>query len=332
MNRSVGRARYTAYRFKVHTEKALIIQRIARGYLGRRRARGIRRRMKNVLQGIRSLLQRDSDIAMSFKRITIETYSPSGADEWTLFQLCMCNLLGTQRLEIAVDLAVLLCNKAPHFGPAKFAYLCCLLSAWPDVGKAHIIREDWLEEALFLLLQLRAKGKDFNLFSSLVPTRSFGDTGAASPVTSQYLAANAQPITIKPIRTVPDVEWGFEPMDSYSKDNRSLSAGESEASDPSVNSGGKRLPGGYTTLPKDDTEGQNNCYEVELALHALSPLFNMWWMHLQMPSKGGYMHVPGGDDDSYTVSLGVGALPDEVQSLSTLLEVQSLQSGTSLGL
>lgn len=248
----MGRAIYAAYRFKVHTKMALVIQRVARGYLGKRRARGIRLRMSTVLQDIRSLLQRDSDIAMSFKRITIETYSPSGADEWTLFQLCMCNLLGTQRLEIAVDLAVLLCNKAPHFGPAKFAYLCCLLSAWPDVGKAHIVREDWLEEAMFLLLQLRAKGKEFNLFSSLVPTEG------ASPVTSKYIAANAQPITIQPMRTVSDMEWGFEPMHSNCKDNRVMSMDKSEVSDSSLHSVEKRLPGGLGSAVLPASEGSGN--------------------------------------------------------------------------
>lgn len=44
------------------------------------------------------------------------------------------------------------------------------------------------------------------------------------------------------------------------------------------------------------------------------------------------MHVPDNDDDSYTVSLGIGPQAEDGQSQSTLLEVQSLQSGVSVGM
>lgn len=240
----IGRDRFAAFRFKVHTEKARVLQRVGRGYMGRRRAKGLRIRMRHVMASIRSVLQQDSDVAMSFKRITIETYSQPGADEWTLFHLCMCHLLGTQRLEIAVDLAILLCNKAPNFGPAKFAYLCCLLSAWPDVGKAHVVREDWLEEALFLLLQLREKGKGFNLLGSLAtevtPHRQGG-------ILSQHLSLDMLPVTVSTPAGLADRDAGFRPRDSPS--TTSLSRRPSESSASRLVSLGWTLDGGDSEVP-----------------------------------------------------------------------------------
>lgn len=272
--------------------------------------------MQEVLQVIRGVLQRDSDIAMSFKRITIETYSQTNADEWALFQLCMCNLLGTQRLEIAVDLAILLCIKAPNFGPAKFAYLCSLLSAWPDVGKAHIVREDWLEEAMYLLLQLRDKGKDFDLMGSLLEPRMKRQRSqlveSQGQITSEYVAMNAQPV---PLTSIGITTSGFdvEGPKTLSSRQRSFSIDPDQSSDTAIG----------------DTYFHDGIHSMEFSVSDEDSQFLYSSQHTpyKLAGRDNGIYFPlVANDDNYSVSIGIDSVAADTPSASLALETASASS------
>jgi len=148
----LARAKVAAARLLFHNYMALKICRVTRGYLGRRRAKAIRRRSREILTEMTAAIMRDIGLAQKGVKITLETLgNTSNLTEWNWLECVLFNLLGVNRRDFALDIATELVRRFPSFRLGRFLLMCVLFLTWTCSGNNQHVREDYLEELIGIL-------------------------------------------------------------------------------------------------------------------------------------------------------------------------------------
>lgn len=96
-------------------------------------------------------------LALTYHNIELPPPWGPNNDLWRQFHLALAQLVGTNRPIFAIDLLNVLLNRDPTFLPAIFVLVCAYLFAWCSGGTtgARLVREDFLEEALGIMIRLQ---------------------------------------------------------------------------------------------------------------------------------------------------------------------------------
>lgn len=141
-----ARRLYARMLFKHRTRSAQKIQRVTRGYFGRRRARAIRKRLHQFYELMK--LVRQMNITEDLSLLARHPHHVPQLTEWRIFLLGLLHQICSHNSEKSVACATELIQKYPNFGMSSFLLQFALLSAWASFGNAKVIREDFLEEAV----------------------------------------------------------------------------------------------------------------------------------------------------------------------------------------
>ena len=150
------------------------IQKIARAYLGRRRARGIRLRLESTLKHLSELstYTRGQDETANSLRNRIALMSGAAEDEylseWNMLDAALCCLLTTDKPLLALQLSGDLATRHPSFVPGVLLLLTTLLYVWSGIGKARMLREDMLAEVVEAIDTINRLSLDTH-FITLIP-------------------------------------------------------------------------------------------------------------------------------------------------------------------
>ena len=157
----MGRQAFLEYKMKVYNQMARRIGSLGRGYLGRRRFRGIKRRMGLGMGGMTAALRRDYEASEGYKKkITIEAQPVGGLDKWALYDAALAQLLGTHRQHIGLDIATVLARRHPEMALAPVIVFISLFFQWSAYTPRQLVREDLLEEALEVLQVIRERDEE----------------------------------------------------------------------------------------------------------------------------------------------------------------------------
>lgn len=128
---------------------ATFIQKHTRKYLGYRRYGGVDGRLKGYIHHMIQFRKEIIVEAANGRKLTIENIRTY--DLRQLFNSVFCHLFNTFRNELAVDIATVMCQMYPTCKLNVFVMQLSLMSAWACYGRAKLLREDFLEEAVQLI-------------------------------------------------------------------------------------------------------------------------------------------------------------------------------------
>lgn len=133
--------------------KSIIIQKYTRRYFGRRRVMGIRMRRKVFYDRLSRFKKEYLNLRYTLnKKVTIEFVDLKGKNEWELFDLALTYIVGLERVDIALDITLMLTQKHPKFPYGTFLLKFILLYGCVFEGRARIHHEDYLEEVVGILM------------------------------------------------------------------------------------------------------------------------------------------------------------------------------------
>jgi len=133
--------------------KAIIIQKYTRRYFSRRRVKGIRLRRKIFYDRLSRSKKEYLNLRYNLnKKITIEYVDLKGKNEWELFDLALTYMIGLERVDISLDIALTLTQGYPKFPYGTFILKFILLYGCVFEGRARVHHEDYLEEAVGILM------------------------------------------------------------------------------------------------------------------------------------------------------------------------------------
>jgi hypothetical protein len=141
-----ARIRYTVLLSEYRTKNARIIARVGRGYLGRRRFHGIKKRVKQFYEFMK--LVRQMNISNDISLLTTHPHHVPQVVTWRIFLLALVHQFCSHNSDKSVACATELFQQHPGFSMNPYSIQFSLLSAWASYGKAKVIREDFLEEAV----------------------------------------------------------------------------------------------------------------------------------------------------------------------------------------
>ena len=148
----LARMKVCSARLKFLNMMALKICRVSRGYLGRRRFKALRLRSQIILKEMTTQIMSDIKLCKGGIRITLESIGDTSTfSEWDYLDCALFNLLGVNRRDFALDIAVELVRRFPEFAIGRFVLECVLFLTWTCSGKNQHVREDYLEELIGIL-------------------------------------------------------------------------------------------------------------------------------------------------------------------------------------
>lgn len=133
--------------------RAIIIQKYTRSYFSRRRVKGIRLRLKYFYDKMSEAKKKYLNLRYDMnKKITIEYVDTKDKSEWELFDLALIYIIGLERVDLALDISMILYKKYPRFPYATLTLKFVLLFGCLYEGRARVHHEDYLEDAVGILL------------------------------------------------------------------------------------------------------------------------------------------------------------------------------------
>lgn len=149
----VARAIITELRRKRDLKACIIIQRIVRGYLGRRRCKSVKFRISLYKKFINDIRHKYfADIKLNNGRVGIDSIDISCMNNWEILNLIFCHIVGTRNLVIAYELSFQLKISRPKFSLGSMVFKLVQLLIWVGEGKAQVVREDYLQNIIGSLL------------------------------------------------------------------------------------------------------------------------------------------------------------------------------------
>jgi len=144
----VARKIIAEWRRKRRETAARFLQRVARGYLGRRRARAVSHRSKvyflrqsdtqKIVKGLQESGQSTQEIPFDISEMS----------DWEVYALVLTYLLLLQKPQVSLSLASQLTLRSPNFTFGVSILKVILLYLWISDGKSQLQRIDYLEESL----------------------------------------------------------------------------------------------------------------------------------------------------------------------------------------
>ncbi len=149
----IARAIIAELRRQRDIKACFLIQRIARGYLGRRRCKSVKFRISLYKKYINNIRHKYFyDIKLNNGRAGIDSIDISNLNNWEILNLIFSHIVGTRNLQIAHELSFQLKMCRPKFSLGNFVFKLVQLLVWVGEGKAQVVREDYLQNIIGLLL------------------------------------------------------------------------------------------------------------------------------------------------------------------------------------
>jgi hypothetical protein len=140
------------WRRKRREKAARFIQRVGRGYLGRRRSRSINSRAQIYLKKLADTYKMYTQARENHKTFhPMESTDIEQLGDWEVYTMALSNLI-LEKPQMALDLCTQLSFRSPTFTFGVSLLKVILLYTWVCEGKARLQREDYLEEAIGIAL------------------------------------------------------------------------------------------------------------------------------------------------------------------------------------
>lgn len=149
----IARALMAEIRRRRDLKACCLIERIARGYLGRRRCKSVKLRISLYKKFINNIRHKYYyDIKLNNGMAGIDSIDISSLNNWEILNLIFSHIVGTRNLQIAYELSFQLKMCRPKFSLGNFVFKLVQLLVWVGEGKAQVIREDYLQNVIGLFL------------------------------------------------------------------------------------------------------------------------------------------------------------------------------------